>query len=194
MSDVSRYHTHIARLVDVQLKTKDVAMIYKHINKVEALATFSNCKNYRYRLDISLVEPTDDDTKIVCAIMQNPSVANSEIADKSVQFLEKLIFMKSIPYFSKVRKLIVVNQFAFIQTNDFSGQDEYIGSENNAHIRCALSESDIILVAWGRSNPYKERKEEINVMLKAQCGKSLLIGRSHPSRASYVDYVSAYNI
>lgn len=169
--------------------------IYRHIDKVEAHATFSDCKKYRYRLDISLNnKPTDSDTKIVCAVMQNPSVANSEIADKSVQFLEKLIFTKGIPNFSGVRKLIVVNQFAFVQTNDFSGRDEHIGPENNSHISRAISESDIILVAWGSSNAYGTRKTEINVMLKAQSGKSLLQGKSHPSRASYVDYVSAYSI
>lgn len=187
-------HTHIGRLVVAQLKSKDVAMIYRHIDKIETHATFSDCTKYRYRLDILLIEPTDGATKIVCAVMQNPSVANADIADKSVQFLEKLIFTKGIPHFSEVRKLIVVNQFAFIQTNDFSGQDEHIGPENNAHISRAISESDIILIAWGSSNAYEARKAEINAMLEAQSGKSLLRGKSHPSRASYVDYVSAYSI
>ncbi|MBY0473943.1 MAG: DUF1643 domain-containing protein [Nitrosomonas sp.] len=169
-------------------------MIYKHIDKVRALATFSDCTKYRYRLDISLNEATDRDTKIVCAVMQNPSVANSEIADKSVQFLEKLIFTKGIPQFSGVKKLIVVNQFAFVQTKDFSGQDEHIGSENNSHIQQAISESDIILVAWGSGNAYETRRVAINQMLKAQSGKSLLYGKCHPSRASYVEYVSEYSI
>lgn len=187
-------HAHIGRLVEAQLKTKDVAMIYRHIDKVKACATFSDCKKYRYRLDISRIEPTDSDTKIVCAVMQNPSVANADIADKSVQFLEKLIFTKGISHFSEVRKLIVVNQFAFVQTNDFSGQDEHIGPENNAHISQAIFESDIILIAWGSGNAYEARKAEINAMLKAQSGKSLLLGKSHPSRASYDGYVSAYSI
>jgi len=169
-------------------------MIYRHIDKVQAQATFSDCTKYRYRLDISLKVATDSDTKIVCAVMQNPSVANSKIADKSVQFLEKLVFTKGIPQFSGVRKLIVVNQFAFVQINDFSGQDEYIGPENNLHIGRAISESDIILVAWGSSNAYEARKSKINAMLKAQSGKSFLQGKSHPSRAGYVDYVSGYSI
>ena len=165
-------------------------MIYRHIKQVSAQALFSNCKKYRYRLDISLNEPTDSNTKIVCAVMQNPSAANSEIADKSVQFLEKLIFTKGNSHFSGVKKLIVVNQFAFVQTNDFSGQDEHIGPDNDSYIRQALSESDIILVAWGSSNAYKARKAAVNAMLKATNGKTLLLGKSHPSRASYDDYVS----
>lgn len=187
-------HTHIGRLIEAQLKTKDIAMIYRHIEQVNVSAQFSDCKKYRYRLDISLKKPIDSDTKIVCAIMQNPSVANSEIADRSVQFLEKLIFTKDISHFSKVRKLIVVNQFAFVQTNDFLGKDEHIGPENNSHIIQAISESDIILIAWGSSNTYEARKGAINAMLKATNGKTLLLGKSHPSRASYVNYISAYRI
>ena len=192
--DAHMDHAHIDQLVETQLKTKDVAMIYRHIDEVEAKATFSDCLKYRYRLDVSLKEPIEGKGKVVCAIMQNPSVANSEIADKSVQFLEKLIFLKGVSQFSDVHKLIVVNQFAFVQTNDFSGQDEHIGPENNTSIRQAIAESDVILVAWGSSNTYEARKKEINEMLKAQRGKSLLQGKSHPSRASYVDYISTYSI
>lgn len=187
-------HALIGRLVESQLKTRDVAMVYRHIEQVNANALFSDCKKFRYRLDISLDKPRDSDTKIVCAVMQNPSVANSDIADKSVQFLEKLIFTKDITYFSGVRKLIVVNQFAFVQTNDFSGQDTHVGPDNNSHITQAISESDIILIAWGSGNGYEDRKSKINEMLKATTGKTFLLGRSHPSRASYVDYVSVYSI
>lgn len=187
-------HNHIGLLVEAQLRTKDVAMIYRHIEQVSANVLFSNCKNYRYRLDISLNEQSDSDTKIVCAVMQNPSVANSEIADKSVQFLEKLIFTKGNSNFTGVKKLIVVNQFAFVQTNDFSGQDEHIGPDNDSQIRQAISESDIILVAWGSGNRYGARKEVVNAMLKQTNGKTLLLGKSHPSRASYEKYVSTYNI
>jgi hypothetical protein len=169
-------------------------MIYRHIEQVSAKALFSKCKKYRYRLDISLNKPIDSDTKIVCAVMQNPSVANSDFADKSVQFLEKLIFTKDDSNFSGVKKLIVVNQFAFVQTNDFSGKNAYIGPDNDSYIQQAISESDIILVAWGRSNAYVARKKAINAILRKTIGKTLLLGKAHPSRASYDDYVSAYNI
>lgn len=185
---------HIGLLVEAQLRTKDVVMIYRHIEQVSAKAQFSKCNKYRYRLDISLNKPNDSDTKIVCAVMQNPSVENSDFADKSVQFLEKLIFTKGNTYFSGVKQLIVVNQFAFVKTNNFSGKDEHIGPENDLHIRQVISESDIILVAWGSSNPYNARKGTVNAMLKETIGKTLLLGKSHPSRASYDDYISAYNI
>ena len=168
-------------------------MIYKHIADVEAKPTFSKCLKYRYRLDISLKTAAKYQTKTVCAIMQNPSVADSDIADKSVQFLEKLVFAKNTPRFSGVRKLIVVNQFAFIQTKEFSGRDKHIGQDNDRHIKEAITESDIILIAWGKSNAYEARRQAINRMLE-NCNKVLLQGKSHPSRASYDEYTSVYSI
>lgn len=187
-------YTHIGQLVETQLRTKDIAMIYRHIDGVEANATFSECMQFRYRLDVALKTAIEGKTKTVCAIMQNPSVANSEIADKSAQFLEKLVFTKSVPQFAGATKLIIVNQFAFVQTNEFSGRAEHIGTENNKYIQEAIAEADIILIAWGSGNSYADRKQAIHEIIKNHSGKVVLLGKSHPSRASYDDYVSTYNI
>lgn len=169
-------------------------MQFKHIEQVRAKTIFSECLKFRYRLDVTLQSIVDGQSLIVCAIMQNPSVANSDWADKSAQFLEKLVFTKGLPEFAGATKLIIVNQFAFVQTTEFSGSDEHIGLENDKHIQEAISESDVILVAWGSSNIYESRKNVINIMLKNNNNKILLQGRSHPSRASYDGYVSAYKI
>jgi hypothetical protein len=166
--------------------------VYRHIDTVGAVALFSECGKYRYRLDISLKITCGKDSKTVCAILQNPSVANSEIADKSVQFLEKLIFSKGLEPFRRVDKLIIVNQFAHIETKGFSGKDEHIGDDNDQHIRDAVTESDIVLVAWGSRNPYRERKHLIESYLKACKDKKLLWGKSHPSRGQYAGYVSDF--
>ena len=127
--------------------------------------------------------------------MQNPSVANVEIADKSVQFLEKLIFTKGYSEFRNVKKIIIVNQFAFIKTNDFNGSELHIGQKNDEHILEAIRESDIVLIAWGRSNRYSERKEAVNNMLAAHSGKkTLLETKSHPSRGTYTNFIQTYRI
>ena len=162
-------------------------MIYKHIDGVDVAAIFSDCGKYRYRLDITL--KNTNKTQTVCVVMQNPSVANSDIADKSVQFLEKLVFQKNITQFSNVRKIIITNQFAFIQTNNFVGLDSEIGEDNDKHIDDAVNEADIILIAWGSSNAFNDRKQKINEIIKAHNNKIVLQGKSHPSRASYENYV-----
>lgn len=187
-------HEHIGQLVESKLRTKDIAMIYGHIDGVVAHASFSECMKFRYRLNIELNVPASDKTKTVCAIMQNPSNANSDIADKSAQFLEKLVFTKNNPHFLGVRKLIIVNQFAFIQTNGFLGNSKHVGAENDQYIRNAISESDVILIAWGCSNKYEDRKQAINNIIKGYSDKVLLQGKSHPSRASYNGYISNYCI
>jgi hypothetical protein len=168
-------------------------MAYRHIDAVKVAAFFSECGRYRYRLDITLQTGSGNNEATVCAILQNPSVANAEIADKSVQFLEKLIFTKGLEPFNNVGKLVVVNQFALIQTNDFSGANEHIGDHNDHCIRDAIAESDIILVAWGARNPYIQRKQVIEGFLKSCTGKKLFRGKSHPSRARYADYISDYS-
>ena len=79
--------------------------------------------------------------------MQNPSYACVEITDKSVQVLERVIFEKDFKEFDGVERLIVVNQFAFIQTKDFIGTDDQIGCKNDESIASAINESEIVLIA-----------------------------------------------
>lgn len=167
-------------------------MTFKHIKGMSVDAVFSNCNNYRYKLTIQ--KGNSPGSKTVCVIMQNPSVANAKIADKSVQFLEKLIFTKGYGEFKNVRRIVIVNQFAFVKTMNFDGSDIYIGQKNDWHISQAIRESDIVLIAWGKSNCYSDRKETVNNMLKEHSGKALLETKKHPSRGSYTDFVKPYKI
>ena len=166
-------------------------MIYKHIQDVLVKAKFSDCKKFRYQLTILKRTKTNGDT--LCVIMQNPSVADVAIADKSVQFLEKLIFEQEIELFKKVKKIIVVNQFGFIQTKGFVGSSHKIGQENDSYIRQAIKLSDMVLVAWGKTNPYPERRNTINTILKEYPKKVLLTTKAHRSRGRYKDFVKPYS-
>lgn len=167
-------------------------MIFRHIEGITADAVFSNCKQYRYKLTIQSDNSSGSET--VCVIMQNPSIANAEIADKSVKFIERLIFTKSYREFSNVKKIIIVNQFALIKTKDFGGLESDIGEENNEYILNAIRESDIILIAWGRSNCFSARKETVNNMLAEHSDKTLLETETHPSRGRYNDFIKAYKL
>lgn len=85
--------------------------------------------------------------------MQNPTYACVEFADKSVQVLERVVFEKGLEEFRGVGRLIVVNQFAFIQTNGFIGTGEQVVSET-------MEQSEIVLFAWGEDNGFVERQNE----------------------------------
>ncbi len=167
-------------------------MNYKHIENVEVQAIFSQCKKYRYGLIIKSKDKHK--TKTLCAIMQNPSMANENFADKSVQFIEKLVFEGYYDEFKEVGKLIICNQFAYIQTNNFEDSKEKIGIDNDKYLEEFISQSDIILIAWGKSNNYKKRIDKINSMLKKYDDKILLKTEKHPSRGTYVDFISKYDL
>ncbi|MBZ2169460.1 DUF1643 domain-containing protein [Marinobacter sp. F4216] len=166
-------------------------MKFNHIENVTVEATFSDCGRYRYCLRVKKNDASGN--KKVCVIMQNPSVANSEVADRSVQFLEKLIFLKGYSEFNDVNEIVIVNQFAYVQTNDFSGSSIHIGPENDSYIKSAVESSDIVLVAWGSGNGYNERKMAINAIISAAKNKTLLQTKAHPSRGTYVDFVTPYS-
>lgn len=146
---------------------------------------------YRYRLEIT---PNDADTTgtTACVVMQNPSYACEEFADKSVQFMEKVIFEKGVPEFRGVRRLIVVNQFAMIQTNDFQGLPHEVGSLNDAAIKAALEESDIVILGWGSSNRFEERKAFVLGLLGEMKDKAVFKTRMHPSRGRYEGFIQPY--
>ena len=75
-------------------------MIYEHIDGVKVTAQFAweVDLRYRYRLEIVLNDaaPTG---KTVCVVIQNPSYAGEDVADKSVQFIEKVVFHKGMAEF-----------------------------------------------------------------------------------------------
>lgn len=188
-------HKEIGKIVERALSEKESILIYKHIDSVIVSPPhFSQGKVFRYKLEIS--KPLADNAvgNTVCAIMQNPSYANEDIADKSVIFLEQLIFEKGIDAFNGVNKLIIINQFAFVQTNGFEGSDDKIGPENDTVITQVINDSDIIIIAWGATNNYNDRKNFINRILlqEPNQSKTKFETKKHPSRGFYNNFLTNY--
>ncbi len=167
-------------------------MIFNHLDDLSVSAYFSDCGNFRYRMDI--VDGKSKGYKTICVVMQNPSEADTRKADKSVQFLERLIFKTDCDDFEGVSKMIIVNQFAFIQKKDFKGFKEHIGVDNDIIIRKSILESDIILIAWGKINPYFERKEAILHIVADSGNKVILETKKHPSRGFYKDFIQPLSL
>jgi hypothetical protein len=168
-------------------------MIYEHIDGVAVTAQFAweGDLRYRYWLEVALKDAVHTG-KTACVVMQNPSYANADVADKSVQFMEKVVFKKGLPEFEGVSRLIVVNQFARIQTNDFQGLPFEIGALNDAAIKEALHESDIVILGWGSSNRFEERKAFVLGLLGEMKQKMLFKTRMHPSRGRYDGFIQPY--
>lgn len=168
-------------------------MQYRHIAGVTVVAKFASegVLRFRYRLEVTMHRGKASG-KTACVVMQNPSYATEEIADKSVQFMEKVVFENGLAEFHGVSRLIVVNQFARIQTNGFRGIPEEIGSQNDAAILEALEESDIVIIGWGSSNRFEERKAYVLGLLQDMPHKLVLKTRMHPSRGRYEGFIQPF--
>jgi hypothetical protein len=172
---------------------------YKHLPNLNIYVSYSKeiSPKFRYRL-VATLQNTKHTPKTVCAIMQNPSYANQTRSDKSISVLEKVVFEKQSQYpeFKNVTRLIVVNLFAYIQTNDFIGSDDEVGCENDIIIKQSLDEADIILLAWGSSNNFTQRKNTVWKMILEfpKDGKKLLQTSRHPSRVIYNDFIKEINL
>jgi hypothetical protein len=184
-------YERIGKMVSDALIRKNALYIYRHLGGLNISATFDDDQLFRYRLEV--LKADINEGKTVCAIMQNPSYADEDIADKSVNFLERLIFSGNVPVFSRVKRLIIVNQFAFVQTNDFKGGQATIGTKNMCYIGDAITESDIVLIAWGASNKHKDKIYQIEKILKKYPDKKIFETIKHPSLGSLSeDFIIEY--
>lgn len=121
----------------------------------------------RYRLDLLLVGEIEN-PKSLPAILMNPSKANEEVSDPTVNRLAKYVFLnrKNYPELTRVNRIILTNLYAVYETypvavnnliND-KGLAFVIGIEdgarfnNNKIINEAINESDIVLIGWGKGS------------------------------------------
>lgn len=136
-----------------------------------------------------MVRTGRDGLKTLCVVMENPSYACKEHADKSVQFIERLVFDKGKSEFVDVGRVIVLNLCSYIQTNDFVGGPGTFDPETDRYLREGIDAAEIILVAWGVTADHRERIEMVKGLIREAGTKEIYIGRKHPSRASYVNYL-----
>jgi hypothetical protein len=165
-------------------------MRYLHIPGVTATAEFSSENGILYRYWLEVAKPSaSKEFRTACVVMQNPSYASDEQADKSVQFMEKNVFERGLPEFTGVGRLIVVNQFARVQTKGFVGLASDVGAKNNMAIRRAIKESEIVILGWGKTNRFEEQKQFVLGLLRGTSEKNLYETRMHPSRGRYEDFI-----
>ncbi|MBT8179706.1 MAG: DUF1643 domain-containing protein [Eudoraea sp.] len=172
------------------MKSPSKPKLFRHLEGLKISAVFSDCGSFRYLLEIETRKEVPG--KQVCAIMLNPSVADETRADKSVQFLEKLMFEKASPYFENVSKLSIVNLFAYIQTRDFEGRPEQVGPLNDQYLQETIDAADIVLIAWGKSAGHQQRKNSVLEVLERYPGKTILVTKIHPSRGHYGNFIDKY--
>ena len=103
-------------------------------------ATFSACGLYRYRLVRDF-----GGRRTVAVCMVNPSTATAETNDPTIR---RVIAFASAWGFGR---LVVVNLFAYRATDirELARVADPVGPENDAFIRAAAAEGEMVVVAWG---------------------------------------------
>ncbi len=96
-----------------------------------------------------------------------------------------MVFLKGFRQFKGVRRLTVVNQFAQLQMTRFECCEREIGRHNSKVIRWAIEESDIVIIRWGSSIRFEDRKTYVLNLLERVRTKTLLQTPMHTSRGRY---------
>lgn len=144
-------------------------------------ALISDCGRYRYWLR----RVWDGDSRLLCWVMLNPSVADASQDDPTIR--RCISFSRAWGYTG----LIVVNLFAWRATDPSELPDapRAVGSDNDDHIRRASWNRDVI-VAWGALRKQHVRRA-VRTMVglneygaSVQCLERTVAG--HPRHPLYV--------
>lgn len=150
-----------------------------NINSIDA--NFSSCDTYRYTLvfDYQSIE-SENRTKKLTIILKNPSSANEQKADQTINRVQQYIF----EHFKDVKTVTILNLFAFratdasdVEKNRLQSNLEYvIGEFNDQYILDNINKCEYIIFAWGgksaiNKKAYDERIDNLMNLLK-QCDLS----------------------
>lgn len=154
----------------------------KHIGEERRYATFSDCLNYRYFLDIFW----DAELPTLQAIGLNPSTADEMRDDHTVRKLKKLA--RKWGYGS----LCMTNLFAFRATEPkvMKAQADPVGDANMASLLAAGKRASTILCAWGNHGSHRMQSTTVLAELRRHFPEKLhylrLTKQQQPEHPLYI--------
>ena len=174
----------VGRIVTNALRSKNSMQIYSHRDGLTIKCEFNSDKTHRYILTAKK-NKTALNQKTACAIMFNPSYANSIVADKSVNFLEQFI-LENKSGLGDFVQLNIVNLFSEIQTTDFKPNNTSTNDFNEKYTEKAIEESDVIVIAWGsvKGSVKSKRVKRILSLINRFSEKRIYKTLKHPSIGS----------
>ena len=156
---------------------------------IKRSAIFSACGTFRLRLDRDLGRPGR--SAAICGV--NPSRADGEVDDHSIRKIYGFAVRNGIGRFA------MVNKFAFVATDvrelHAASVADPVGRENDAHIRAAFAEADVVIVAWGsltKLPPILRTRWRAVTAIAASLGKDLhclgIANDGHPRHPLMLSY------
>ncbi|CEJ15985.1 hypothetical protein BN1110_06336 [bacterium YEK0313] len=158
---------------------------------IKRSAIFSPCGAFRLRLDRDLGLPGR--SAAICGV--NPSRAGSEVDDQTIHKIYGFAVRNGIGRFA------MVNKFAFVATDvrelHAASVADPVGRENDAHIRAAFAEADIVIVAWGslaKLPPILRTRWRVVTAIAESLGKDLhclgVTSDGHPRHPLMLSYAT----
>lgn len=149
------------------------------INSIKA--NFSSCNRYRYTLTFDFKSTdTEKRTKELSIILKNPSSANEQKADQTINRVQQYVY----EHFKDVKTVTILNLFALratdasdVEKNRMQSNLEYvIGKFNDQNILDNINSSTYLIFAWGgrsaiNKKAYDQRIDNLMNILK-QCDLS----------------------
>ncbi len=114
--------------------------------------------------------------KTLCVVGQNPSLANAESADKTVQYIERFVF-ECLPH---IGKILMLNLYSRIDT-----KKDKTAAPNDAicdlALRKAIAENDEFLVVFGKLKNqgvyrFRDRVAELSALFAGKVVHRIDIG------------------
>ena len=147
---------------------------FEHVDLRHVRSCFFDERSHRAYLQIPFVG--DRGEKTLCAIGQNPSSADEHAADKTVRYLEELVY-RSLPQY---RQLIVLNLYSRVDTSKEDRTSPLHPECSNIFDRFVAEETDFLVVFGQLRNkePYRfqDRAREIAPLLRSKHVFKLDIG------------------
>ncbi|MEM1350998.1 MAG: DUF1643 domain-containing protein [Pseudomonadota bacterium] len=148
-----------------------------------SVAKYSDCGHYRY----ALTRVWEPGGPIVNFVMLNPSVADAEKNDPTVERCERRARRMGFAGFS------VTNIFAWRDTDPFKMRKARhpIGPENDRILLDSAAQADIVIAAWGAHGAHLNRGPAVHQLFVANAIDLHHLGltkQHHPRHPLYVPY------
>jgi hypothetical protein len=167
---------------------------FDQVDKSKITADFSSDRKHRSSLEMPFLNRTEN--KTLCVIGQNPSYANESVADKTLHYLQRLIYEKYPEY----DRIVMLNLYSRIDTKKKETKN-LLSLDAVRTFRTVIKENDNFLIVYGKftskkegSYKFKKRAMQLKAMLKNKNVFKIDIGTNyapHPGNSKI--YYGNYN-
>lgn len=166
---------------------------YVYKDKISFVGNIQN--NERYLLTVPL---KNNNGKKILVIMKNPSKANKDISDRTINNVIKFCFKKGYDEVS------IMNLFSYYSTDpkgitkliDEGKYAQAVGKQNNHILLSTIKNVDRVIVAWGGNSINRERyyKKRIKEVLEIIEGENLFYVESNSKNGLYPKHAQVWSV